>query len=76
MRNFYFFGFPDCNDVHTLSVTDLLSEAMEQNPSRKSNGHSASQTIPRISGNQEDHYYIHKKRPSLSVIPSRKCPHT
>jgi hypothetical protein len=60
-----------------LSVTDLLREAMEQNPPRKFNGHSASQTILRISGNQKAHYCTHKKRTSLTVIPSRKCrPHS
>jgi hypothetical protein len=68
-----FIGFPERNGVYTLSFTDLLSEAMEQNPHRKSNGHSASQIIPRISGNQKAHYCTHKKRPSLTVIPSRKC---
>jgi hypothetical protein len=56
-----FIGFPEWNGVYTLSATDLLSEAMEQNPPRKSNGHSASQTITRISGNQKAHYCTHKK---------------
>jgi len=56
-----FIGFPEWNGVYTLSVTDLLSEAMEQKPPRKSNGHSASQTIPHISGNQKTHYCTPQK---------------
>jgi hypothetical protein len=56
-----FNGLLEWNGVYTLSVTDFLSEAMEQKPPRKSNGHSASQTIPRISDNQKTHYCTHKK---------------
>jgi hypothetical protein len=38
----HFIGFPEWNGVYALRVTDLLSKAMEQNPYRKFNGHSAS----------------------------------
>jgi hypothetical protein len=65
-----FIGFPEWNSVYTLSVTDLLSEAMEQKPSRKSNGHSASQTIPRISGNHTAHFCTHKNRYPESKMSS------
>jgi hypothetical protein len=72
MGHFYWFSRMEWRLY--LSVTGLLSEAMEQNPPRKSNGHSASQTTPRISGNQKAHYCTHKKRrltATLVVVPHR-----
>jgi len=63
---------------HALTSLPAIEKfnSMEQNPSSETNGHSASQKIPRLTWNTKVHFRVHKGRPLGRILIQMQPVHT